>query len=155
MEKEADPRAETEKWFVDRGVPHFIESYSGTEDVLTRALPALVLFFLFSSISAIDLDWPVWGIVAASLGGLLILLGVWAGINWLRGIRPLLLAPWRAEGWMYLLAKLALPIHLPVALLKRIRSRKLKRRTLGDLRDLLVGAPPVTVPVLTGGKDAR
>ena len=97
MENEADPRAGTEKWFVDRGVPHFIESYNPNEDVLTRALPVLVLFFLFSSISAIDLDWPAWGIVTASLGGLVILLAVWAGINWLRGVRPLLRRPDQEE----------------------------------------------------------
>ena len=85
-----DTRRETEHWFVDRGVPHFIDSYNASEDVLTRALPALVLLFLFSSISAIDLDWPMGGIIAASLGGLFFLLAVWAGINRLRGVRPLL-----------------------------------------------------------------
>ena len=88
-----DTRRETEHWFVDRGVPHFIDSYNASEDVLTRALPALVLLFLFSSISAIDLDWPAWGIISASLAGLMILLGIWALINRMRGIRPLLRRP--------------------------------------------------------------
>jgi hypothetical protein len=113
VENQPDPRAETEKWFVDRGVPHFIASYNPSEDVLTRALPILVLFFLFSSISAIDLDWPAWGIVTASLGGLLILLGVWAGINWLRGIRPLLRRPDRVgavEIGVFLIVPTLLPI---------------------------------------------
>ena len=113
MKNEADPRAETEKWFVDRGVPHFIESYNPNEDVLTRALPALVLFFLFSSISAIDLDWPAWGIVTASLGGLVILLVVWAGINWLRGVRPLLRRPDRV-GAVEIGVFLAVPTLLPI-----------------------------------------
>ena len=60
---EKNPRAQTETWFVDRGVPHFIDSYNASEDVLTRALPILILFFLFSSISAVDLDWSAGAIV--------------------------------------------------------------------------------------------
>ena len=113
VENEADPRADTEKWFVDRGVPHFIDSYNASEDVLTRALPILVLLFLFSSISAIDLDWPAWGIVTASLGGLLILLAVWAGINWLRGLHPLLRRPERV-GPVEIGVFLGVPTLLPI-----------------------------------------
>jgi hypothetical protein len=113
VDNQTDPRAETEKWFVDRGVPHFIESYNASEDVLTRALPALVLLFLFSSISAIDLDWPAWGIVTASLAGLAILLGVWAGINWLRGLKPLLRRPDRVGG-VEIGVFLAVPSLLPI-----------------------------------------
>ncbi len=113
MENEADPRAKTEQWFVDRGVPHFIESYNASEDVLTRALPILVLLFLFSSISAIDLDWAAWEIVTASLGGLLILLGVWAGINRMRGLRPLLRRPERV-GPVEIGVFLGVPTLLPI-----------------------------------------
>ena len=113
MESQPDPRGETEQWFIGRGVPHFIESYNPTEDVLTRALPALVVFFLFSSISAIDLDWPVWGIITASLGGLMILLGVWAAINHTRGVRPLLRRPERV-GALEIGVFLAVPTLLPI-----------------------------------------
>jgi len=74
-----------ERWFVRRGIPHFISGYSATEDVLTRALPVLVLAFLFSSVSAIDLNWPWWGISLAIAGGLALLLIAWAGSNALRG----------------------------------------------------------------------
>jgi len=108
-----DARAATEHWFVDRGVPHFIDSYNASEDVLTRSLPILVLLFLFSSISAIDLDWPPAGIVAASLGGLVILLAIWAGINRLRGIRPLLRRPDRV-GAVEIGAFLGVPTLLPI-----------------------------------------
>ena len=106
-------RTQTERWFVDRGVPHFIDSYSASEDVLTRSLPMLVLFFLFSSISAIDLDWPAAGIVAASGAGLVILLAVWAGINRLRGVRPLLRRPDRV-GRVEVGVFLAVPSLLPI-----------------------------------------
>ncbi len=108
-----DERSQTEKWFVDRGVPHFIDSYNASEDVLTRALPILVLLFLFSSISAIDLDWPAAGIVAASLTGLVILLGAWAAINRLRGLRPLLRRPDRI-GAVEIGVFLAVPTLLPI-----------------------------------------
>jgi hypothetical protein len=110
---EKNPRTQTEKWFVDRGVPHFIESYNATEDVLTRALPILVLFFLVSSIGAIDLDWPAWGIATASLGGLAILLVVWAGINRLRGVEPLLRRPERV-GPVEIGVFLGVPTLLPL-----------------------------------------
>ncbi len=98
---------------MDRGVPHFIDSYNASEDVLTRSLPVLVLLFLFSSIGAIDLDWPPAGIVAASVGGLLILLGIWAGINRVRGIRPLLHRPERV-GALEIGVYLGVPTLLPL-----------------------------------------
>ena len=113
MDDANDPRQNTERWFVGRGVPHFIDSYNASEDVLTRSLPVLVLLFLFSSISAIDLDWPAWGIVAASLGGLLILLAVWALINRLRGVRPLLRRPDRV-GPVEIGVFLGVPTLLPI-----------------------------------------
>jgi hypothetical protein len=48
----------TEKWFVRRGVPHFISNYSATEDVFRRVLPVLVVWLLLSSISGIDRTGP-------------------------------------------------------------------------------------------------
>lgn len=87
-------KQETERWFVRRGVPHFITAYNASEDVLTRAVPALTLVFLFSAISAVDLDWPTWGIVLASAGGLLVLVTAWMVLNRIRG-RKLLATPER------------------------------------------------------------
>lgn len=109
---EPESRDEAERWFVERGVPHFIEDYSATEDVLTRAAPFLALVFLISAISAIDLDWPAYGIALAGLGGLSILIGVWVLLNWWRG-RPLTSLPehiGRAEVAVYLLVPTALPL---------------------------------------------
>ncbi|MGI9625321.1 MAG: hypothetical protein ACR2QM_00680 [Longimicrobiales bacterium] len=101
-----------ERWFVRRGVPHFIKGYSATEDVLTRAAPFLTLVFLLSAVSAIDLDWPVWGMVLAILGGLLILLGAWAALNELRG-RPRWSLPTRI-GATEITIFLAVPTLLPL-----------------------------------------
>ena len=113
MKTQSDPRIDTERWFVDRGVPHFIDSYNASEDVLTRTLPFLIVAFLFSSISAIDLDWPAWRIVGASLTGLLLLLAMWAGLNRVRGIHPLLRRPERV-GVIEIAVFLGIPTLLPI-----------------------------------------
>jgi hypothetical protein len=79
---------DTERWFVKRGVPHFISAYNAREDVLTRTLPFLAAVFLFSAISAIDLDWPPWAMVFAVIGGLVLLASAWMVINRMRGRPP-------------------------------------------------------------------
>lgn len=107
-----DTRHDIERWFIKRGVPHFIRGYSASEDVLTRALPALVVAFLFSAISAIDLDWPWWGIVLATLGGLAVLVTAWAGLNTMRG-RPRWALP-TSVGGAEVAAFLMVPVILPV-----------------------------------------
>src|SRR4051794_20929259 len=38
---------DVEKWFVKRGLPHFIENYRASEDVFIRALPLFVVLVLF------------------------------------------------------------------------------------------------------------
>lgn len=80
---------EIEAWFVARGVPHLIDGYSATRDVLTRSVPVLSLIFLAEVLGAIELEWPWWANLLALLGGLGALLGIWAGANRVRGRRPL------------------------------------------------------------------
>ncbi|MDJ0960316.1 MAG: hypothetical protein QNJ88_06630, partial [Acidimicrobiia bacterium] len=108
-----DPRiVATEQWFVRRGVPHFTAGYSASEDVLTRALPALILAFLASAVAAIDLDWPTVGIVLAIIGGFGVLLGGWALLNRMRGRRPL--EPPDRVGPIEIGAFLLIPSVLPI-----------------------------------------
>ncbi|MBA3742144.1 hypothetical protein [Sporichthya sp.] len=83
---------EIEDWFVARGVPHLIDGYSATRDVLTRSVPVLSLIFVAEVLGATELEWPWWGNVLALLGGLGALLGFWAGFNKFRA-RPLLARP--------------------------------------------------------------
>ena len=78
-----------ERWFVSRGVPHFIDGYSATRDVFTRALPVLTLIFLFEMFGAINLDWPVWANVLVLPAGFGVLLAAWALVNRSRGRRAL------------------------------------------------------------------
>ena len=50
---------DTERWFVRRGIPHFIADYSATTDIFTRAAPLLTFLFLaemFGAINFQDLD---------------------------------------------------------------------------------------------------
>ncbi len=78
----------TERWFVARGLPHFIDGYSATRDIFTRAVPALTIVFLFEMIGALNLAWPVWANALAAVGGFGLLLGIWGGANLARGRRP-------------------------------------------------------------------
>jgi hypothetical protein len=82
----------TERWFLKRGLPHFIADYSPTRDVLTRAVPLLTLIFLFEVANAPSRDFPIWQDVVAVAVGFGILLGAWMLANRLRG-RPLLARP--------------------------------------------------------------
>ncbi len=112
MRASLDQLQATERWFVRRGVPHFTAGYSASEDVLTRALPILILAFLASAVAAIDLDWPAAGIVAAIIGGFGLLLAGWALLNRARGRR--LLEPPDRVGPIEIGAFLLIPTVLPV-----------------------------------------
>ncbi|MBT8216124.1 MAG: hypothetical protein KJO17_04660, partial [Acidimicrobiia bacterium] len=91
----ANPIVETERWFLRRGVPHLIANYNAAEDVFTRALPLLTILFLFSMVGALDTEFTVWQNIGVTVGGFALLIGIWAAVNRLRGIRPLLARPSR------------------------------------------------------------
>src|SRR5829696_7172951 len=94
------------------GLPFFIEDYSASRDVYTRAAPLLTLVFLAEMLGAIDLDWPPLANVGAAIGGLLILVAAWAGANAMRG-RPALSRP-RDVGTAELALFVLVPALLPV-----------------------------------------
>jgi hypothetical protein len=75
-----------ERWFLSRGIPHFIDRYSATRDVFTRSVPVLTVVFLVEIIGAINLEWPAWANGLALVGGFAILLGGWAMSNRVRGL---------------------------------------------------------------------
>jgi hypothetical protein len=102
----------TERWFLKRGLPHFIADYSPTRDVLTRAVPLLVLIYLFEVANAPSRDFPIWLDVVAVASGLAILLGAWMLANRIRG-RPLLARPVEVgvfEVAVFVLAPPAIPL---------------------------------------------
>ncbi len=88
-----DRIAQTERWFLRRGVPHLIANYNAAEDVFTRALPLLTFIFLFSMVSALDQEFSIEQNVGVVIGGFVLLITIWAAVNRLRGIRPLLKRP--------------------------------------------------------------
>ena len=106
--------AATERWFRGRGVPHFIQHYNAREDILTRALPFLVLALLLEAFFFVDRDFTWWGNVLVVGFVLALILGTWAGINFLRG-RRLLALPERV-GWVEVLVYLLLPGSLAAIL---------------------------------------
>ena len=107
-----DAVVETERWFLKRGLPHFIADYSPTEDVLTRAVPLLTLIFLFEVANAPSRDFPLWLSIVAVVVGFAILLGAWMIANRIRR-RPLLARPERIgvfEVAVFVLVPPALPL---------------------------------------------
>jgi hypothetical protein len=68
----------TERWFVKRGLPHFIFRYSASRDVLTRAVPLLSLLFLAEVIgNAPNSDYRLWQDLLAILAAISFVLVVW------------------------------------------------------------------------------
>lgn len=83
-----EQRQATERWFVRRGVPHFIHEYSAATDIFTRAAPLLSFIFLIEMFAAVNFEaW--WANTLAVMGASVLLLGVWAQVNRWRGRRPL------------------------------------------------------------------
>ena len=80
---------EIERWFVSRGVPHFVERKTDGSflDAWTRALPLLVVAYLLLGFNALDLANGTLGenLVTAVLV-VIILIATWAFSNRLRGV---------------------------------------------------------------------
>ncbi len=104
-------REATEQWFIRRGVPHFIDGYSATRDIFTRAAWLLTLIALAEVLSALTFD-TVWANALAALGGLGLVIGGWALVNRWRG-RPALSSP-TSVGLVELAVFVLLPALVPV-----------------------------------------
>ena len=79
--------AATERWFLKRGTPHFIDGYRASEDVFTRALPVLGLVFVLEVLGAANLEWGWVANVGAVLAAVAAIVGAWALVNRARGQR--------------------------------------------------------------------
>ncbi|HJP66523.1 MAG TPA: hypothetical protein VKA30_09505 [Actinomycetota bacterium] len=104
--------SEYEASFRRAGLPLFIEGYSATKDVFTRALPFLTLVFLLLVFGAINLRWSTPVNAAAFLGGIALLVGTFGLLNVIRG-RPFRSVP-RKVGLPELGAFVVLPAALPL-----------------------------------------
>jgi hypothetical protein len=84
-----DQVSEIERWFVERGVPHFVESdcQSSALDTWTRALPLLVAAYVLLGLNALNLrDWSIGQNLATAAAVVAILIATWVLSNRLRGV---------------------------------------------------------------------
>jgi hypothetical protein len=109
-----------ERRFRRSGLPLFIEDYSATHDIFTRATPLFVLVFLAEMIGATSLDWTWWQNVLAALGGLALLIGGFGLLNRLRR-RPFWSLPTRF-GIPELAVFVLLPALLPLVFEGQLRQ---------------------------------
>lgn len=89
---DSDTLVAVERWFRSRGIPHFIDDYSASRDVFTRALAPLTAILVLQLVTALDASWPWWLNAGVAVAGLGALLGVWAVVNVARK-RPALARP--------------------------------------------------------------
>jgi hypothetical protein len=87
-----------ERWFVHRGVPHFIEHYDASEHIWTRSLPLLVVIYVLRGLYALDLDKSFVFNLVALLLTLVVLVATWAIANLLRH-RPAFAWPREVGPW--------------------------------------------------------
>ena len=89
--RDGTERLAVERWFLRQGLPHLIDDYRASTDVFTRAIPFLVLVFLFNvrrgSFGDRFTGWSQAGV--ALLSALIIIGSCRAGMNLLRGRRAL------------------------------------------------------------------
>ena len=76
---------DAEDWFVHIGIPHFIDDFTASEDVWTRAVGVLSLVFFGQLFLTFGNDLSGWYQLAAFLGGLVIWLGAVVAVNRYRG----------------------------------------------------------------------
>jgi hypothetical protein len=105
-------REEYERGFRRAGLPLFIEDYTATDDIFTRAVPVLAAVFIFQVIGAINLDWSLAANLAAVAGGLVILLSAIGLLNRSRS-RPFWSIPERI-GRLELAGFVLIPAILPL-----------------------------------------
>jgi hypothetical protein len=77
----------TERWFVKRGLPHFIAGYNASQDIWTRAVPALTVLFVLELLLASKAGWAWWLDLIAIASAFVLALTAWAVANRVRGRR--------------------------------------------------------------------
>ncbi|MEX2256428.1 MAG: hypothetical protein WEC34_13385 [Acidimicrobiia bacterium] len=77
---------ETERWFVSRGLPHFVYKFRSSRDVWVAVVPIVLLLFVIEiAVLAPNEEYPVLGSIAAVVAGVAVLVALWAVTNRLRG----------------------------------------------------------------------
>jgi hypothetical protein len=77
-----------ERWFIRRGLPHFVERRDSASAIWARALPLLVLAYLLLGLNALDLKhWSLARNLAVAAFIVAASVVTWFVANWLRGRR--------------------------------------------------------------------
>lgn len=81
----AQHRNEVERWFIRRGVPHFIEPYAAGPDIWVRAVPILLGAYVLGGLNGLDLRHWTWQRNAAAAAVIAVILVVtWSLTNLVR-----------------------------------------------------------------------
>ena len=96
-----------------RGLPHLIDDYSATEDVLTRTAPFLTIVVFAELFLAFGDRWNGWSQLVAFIAGVGAMVAALALVNRFRGRRPLQLP--NSVGLVELILYLGLPL-VPTAI---------------------------------------
>jgi hypothetical protein len=81
--------ADVERWFIRRGVPHFIDDYAATTDIWTRSLPLLLVAYVARGFNALDIyEWSWQRNVVAGFAVIVVLVVGWALTDLVRGRPP-------------------------------------------------------------------
>lgn len=75
----------TEDWFVHNGIPHFIDDFTASEDVWTRAVGALSTVFFAELFLTFGDQFSGWQQLGVFVGGLAIAVSAFIVLNRLRG----------------------------------------------------------------------
>lgn len=76
---------ETENWFVHIGIPHFIDDFTASEDVWTRAVGFLTLVFFAEMFLTFGSEFNGWYQAGVFVAGLVIVFGAIVAVNRYRG----------------------------------------------------------------------
>ncbi len=79
VDRQVDRRSQVDRWFLRRGVPHFIKGYSARSDVWTRALPPLSVLFVLGIVGELGLAAAAG--LGALVGGLALVIACWLALN--------------------------------------------------------------------------
>lgn len=80
-----------ESWFVERGLPHFVEREAPATQIWARALWLLVVAYLLRSLNVLKVTGQGWTLgqnALAAAFGIVVALATWVVANLLRGRRP-------------------------------------------------------------------
>jgi hypothetical protein len=99
--------SKTEGWFVSRGLPFFIEDRKATDDVFTRALPLLAVYFVISMMVVLSLHLTIPQRIGGAALGVGLLFVAHVARNLISG-RGALARPHRI-GWVEIGALMVIP----------------------------------------------